>query len=237
MKITKTTLLASMLMLTFVSVPVDMSAQKFLNKLKDKVKNITGDSQEQTDTITATRTIDFSKAPIYEVVTVCKVDAKGNKMLNADGTQMVEYRLRDQFGNYASEETVKAQHAAIKKSGNEVMKKIGITTIVSVIDGLKNGTLLQSAIVGSVAGVAISASDLKAIYEQKKSLKQQNKLLAAYSKTFTSEGTVKDASVDLTNVEGIDFTKGEPITMKESELKKIIESEAFNSTDTSAWDI
>lgn len=239
MKITKTTIMASVMMLTMVGVPTEVSAQKFLNKIKAGAKSLTGGSKEssETDTAQATRTIDWSKAPVYKAKRVERLDAKGKVMLNADGTPILEVRLFDQFGNMASEETVKAQHAAIKKSGNTVLKNVGITTALGVLDGLKNGTLLTSSIIGTVSGVAVSAGDLKTIYEQKKSLKQQEKELAAYSKNFTSEGTPKNAQIDLTNVDGIDYTKEEPVKIKDSDYKKIINSEAFNSTDTSAWDI
>lgn len=101
-------------------------------------------------------------------------------------------------------------------------------------------TITQGAVgevAGGMVGYSASEEDRALAKKHKQSLKEQEKLLEQYSKTFTDEGKPVDAKMDLSNVKGIDFTKGEPVAMKESELKKIIESEAFNSTDTSAWDI
>lgn len=45
-------------------------------------------------------------------------------------------------------------------------------------------------------------------------------MLKAYETTFTEEGTPIDASVDLTNVDGINFTECEEITCDANKLKQ-----------------
>ena len=86
-------------------------------------------------------------------------------------------------------------------------------------------------------GGSLSNDQIAIINRHKESLDEQEKLIEAYSKTFTVEGTPVKADINLSNVDGIDFTKGEPVSMTAEQVKKEIESEGFNSTDTSAWDI
>jgi uncharacterized protein YcfJ len=91
------------------------------------------------------------------------------------------------------------------------------------------------AVAGAAGGLALSAKDIKQAKAQKKSIKQQKKLLEAYQKTFTAEGTPIDASVDLSNVDGFDFTEGESVSQSAESLKAELASADFNSADDSAW--
>ena len=60
-------------------------------------------------------------------------------------------------------------------------------------------------------------------------------MLEAYQKTFTTEGTPIDANVDLSNVDGFDFTEGESVSQSAESLKAELASADFNSSDDSAW--
>lgn len=203
----------------------------------------------QTSTNDTQKKIDWKTVPVYTSQLINEVDENGKPLLNDDGTQKQRVYLVDQFGNYRSKKSVKAQQAAIRKAIAKVVGKTGLGGLlgagVGVLDAVVNKkntteTITQGAVggvAGGMVGYSASEEDRALAKKHKQSLKEQEKLLEQYSKTFTDEGKPVDAKMDLSNVKGIDFTKGEPVAMKESELKKIIESEAFNSTDTSAWDI
>jgi gas vesicle protein len=98
--------------------------------------------------------------------------------------------------------------------------------------GKAKGALIGGA-VGAAAGLALSAKDIKAAKAQKKSLKQQEELIAKYQENFTSEGTPVNASVDVTKIDGLEITDG--VSMTAESLKALVASESFNSSDDSAW--
>lgn len=169
----------------------------------------------------------LNNIPYYKAQRIYLTDNNGKKILNNDGTPQMRVLLVDQFGNYRSKESVKAQHAAINKSLAQL--------IINIIDEVKStsGSIWEKLF----RGYGKSDKQIKIINGHQASLKEQNKLIEAYGKSFTAEGTPVKADINLSNVDGIDFTKGEPVSMTAEQVKKEIESEGFNSTDTSAWDI
>ena len=72
---------------------------------------------------------------------------------------------------------------------------------------------------------------------QKKSLKQQKKLLEAYEKNFTDEGIPVDAKADLSKIKDLDLDEKKTLSMNAEDIKKEVESENFNTTDDTAWEI
>ena len=172
----------------------------------------------------------LNNIPYYKAQRIYLTDNNGKKILNNDGTPQMRVLLVDQFGNYRSKESVKAQHAAINKSLVQL-----IINIVNKVKG-ESGSIIDKIISG-FGGYLNSEEQIKIINGHQASLKEQNKLIEAYGKSFTAEGTPVKADINLSNVDGIDFTKGEPVSMTAEQVKKEIESEGFNSTDTSAWDI
>ncbi len=203
----------------------------------------------QNDSNTQGKKFDWKTVPVFTTQVVLLTDDDGNPLLNEDGTQQKRVFLVDQFGNRRSKESVKAQHKAITKAVGRIIGKVGLGALiggglgylVAKNEGASNkdalGYAAAGAAVGMVGGYAISEEDRAIAKEHKKSLKEQKKLIEQYSKTFTDEGLPVDAKVDLTNVKGIDFTKGEAVSLSASEVMKEIESDAFNNTDTSAWDL
>ena len=203
----------------------------------------------QNDSNTQGKKFDWKTVPVFTTQVVLLTDDDGNPLLNEDGTQQKRVFLVDQFGNRRSKESVKAQHKAISKAIGRIIGKVGLGALVggglaylvAKDQGAKDSDALgyaaAGAAVGMVGGYAISAEDRAIAKEHKKSLKEQKKLIEQYSKTFTDEGIPVDAKVDLTNVKGIDFTKGEAVSLSASEVMKELESSSFNSTDTSAWDL
>ena len=93
------------------------------------------------------------------------------------------------------------------------------------------------AVAGAAVGAVASADDIKMAVAQKKSLNQQKKLLKAYEENFTDEGVPVDAKADLSKIKNLDLAEDNSLSMSSEELKKELESEAFNTTDDSAWDI
>lgn len=192
---------------------------------------------------------DWKTVPVFTTQIVLLTDDNGNPLLNEDGTQQKRVFLVDQFGNRRSKESVKAQHKAITKAVGRIIGKVGLGALiggglgylVAKNEGASNkdalGYAAAGAAVGMVGGYAITDEDRAIAKEHKKSLKEQKKLIEQYSKTFTDEGIPVDAKVDLTNVKGIDFTKGDAVSLSASEVMREIESDAFNNTDTSAWDL
>lgn len=227
-----------------------VSAQGFLKKLSkaaDKVTStasaVTGSESSKSEADTAeVKALKWDQIPVYKKLIVTLTNEDGSVKLNDDGTPMKRVFLVDQFGNKRSAEAVKEQHKKLNKAIGRILLKVGGGAAVGVAGGLlaSKGDA-KAGIVGGVAGagvgLALSAKDIKEAKAQKKSLKEQEKLVETYSKTFTAEGIPVDASIDLANVDGIDFTKGDTISQNAEALKKELASSDFNSSDDSAWNV
>ena len=202
----------------------NVQAQGFLKKLKKTVS--TESSENKSDSLAND-----------SVVKPLKWD-KVTPMLNEDGTPVTRVFLVDQFGNKRSSEAVQEQHKKIDKAITRIILKVGGGAAIGALGGLAAGKGTGAAVgaaVGAAGGLLLSAKDIKEAKAQKKSLKEQEKLLAAYQKTFTAEGTPIDASVDLSNVDGFDFTAGESVSESAESLKAELANSDFNSADDSAW--
>lgn len=202
--------------------------------------SLTIQASEENDTIV--KPLKWDKIPVYSAKKVVVTNSDGTPMLNEDGTPVTRVFLVDQFGNKRSWEAVHEQHKKLNNAIGRILMKVGGGAALGALTGLlvSNGKGKDAAIgaaVGAAGGLALSAKDIKEAKAHKKSLKQQQKLLEAYQKTFTAEGTPIDASVDLSNVDGFDFTAGESVSESAEELKAELASADFNSSDDSAWTI
>ena len=175
--------------------------------------------------------IAWDKIPVFSAKRVNMTDENGNPVLLEDGTQDYRVLLVDQFGNKRSAQSVKAQIDIINQRVLAILAKVGLG---AGIGALQNG--LSGAAVGAGMGALASIDDISMAKKQKKSLKQQKILLAEYQKNFTEEGKPINAKVDPTKLEGLDLKEDNSLSMTAADIKKELESEDFNSTDTSSWE-
>ena len=219
----------------------NVQAQSFLKKLKKTVS--TESSENKSDSLandSVVKPLKWDKVPVYTAKKITLTNEDGTPMLNEDGTPVTRVFLVDQLGNKRSYEAVHEQHKKINKAISRILLKVGGGAAVGALTGFAAGKGTGAAIgaaAGAAGALALSAKDIKEAKAQKKSLKQQEKLLEAYQKTFTAEGTPIDASVDLSNVDGFDFTAGESVSESAESLKAELASEDFNSSDDSAWSL
>jgi len=219
-----------------------ISAQGFLKKLtksSEKTTSSTPADTATTDTATV-KPLKWDKIPVYHAEKRAVTGSDGTPLMNEDGTPMVRVLLVDQFNNVRSPEAVKEQHKKLNKAIGNILLKVGGGAALGVAGGLlaskgkTSGALIGGA-AGAAAGLALSSKDIKAAKAQKKSLKQQEELIAKYQENFTSEGTPINASVDVEKIEGLEISEG--VSMTAEALKTELESESFNSSDESAWTI
>jgi hypothetical protein len=223
-----------------------VSAQGFLKKLAkaaDKatstVSEVTGsDSSTESSDTASVKPLKWDNIPVYHAEKRVLTFEDGTPKTNPDGSPMVRVLLVDQFNNIRSAEAVKEQHKKLNKAITNILLKVGAGAAVGVAGGLlaskgKAGGGIIGGVAGAAAGVALSAKDIKAAKAQKKSLKQQEELIAKYQENFTSEGTPVNASVDVSKIEGLEITDG--VSMSAESLKNTMASESFNSSDESAW--
>lgn len=175
--------------------------------------------------------IAWDKIPVFSAKRVNMTDENGNPVLLEDGTQDYRVLLVDQFGNKRSAQSVKAQIDIINQRVLAILAKVGLG---AGIGALQNG--LSGAAVGAGMGALASIDDISMAKKQKKSLKQQKILLAEYQNNFTEEGKPINAKVDPTKLEGLDLKEDNALSMTAADIKKELESEDFNSTDTSSWE-
>ena len=201
----KTVLLKNVVVTLVVGLATtSVSGQGFLKKLQkaaDKVESVTktvetatgsvaGDEQAS-DSISPS---DFlTTAPLYQVKKVIETDEAGAVITNEDGTTKYKYLLIDKDGKVCDRKTAKKHLNSALKSGSFILLKVG--------GGAAGGALL-----GKKAG-------------GKKLMKACKKVLKEYENTFTEEGTPIDASIDLTNVNGINFAECEEITKSAADVR------------------
>ena len=225
-----------------------VSAQGFLKKLAKAADKVTStvsevagsDSSTESSDTASVKPLMWDNIPVYHVEKRVLTFEDGTPKTNPDGSQMVRVLLVDQFNNIRSAEAVKEQHQKINKAIGRILLKVGGGAALGVASGLlsnkgKASGGVVGGVAGAAAGLALSAKDIKAAKAQKKSLKQQEKLIAKYQENFTSEGTPINASVDVSKIEGLEVTDG--VSMSAESLKNAMASESFNSSDESAWTI
>lgn len=197
----------------------------------DKVTtNLTGDANAtQNDTSSASDSTKISKeyliddAPHYTVKKVYETTENGDTLRNDDGTVRSHYLVFDKNDKVCDVNTAqKMINSRLKAYGN-ILAKVGAGAAIGIVDGMIKGKGTKDVVAGGVtgvlAGLALSSNDMKKIKELNKSLKEYKSTLAAYQKTFTEEGLPIDATVDLSNVDGIDFTKADELTKEAAEVK------------------
>lgn len=223
---------------TVLSVSSQVSAQSFFKKLTGSLKNNTKEvasTDSNTNVVVSDSTvkIKWDAIPVYSVQKVNVTGADGQPLLNEDGTPQVRVFLVDQFGNKRSKEAVKAQQKKLWAAIGKIAGKVGIGALGG---GLLSGDV-EGAITGAAMGAVASADDIKMAVAQKKSLKKQQKLLEAYEKNFSDEGIPVDAKADFSKIKDLDLDENNALSMNAEDIKKEIESENFNTTDDSAWEV
>lgn len=155
----------------------------------NRLSVLMADDSEDNDSV---KPLKWDKIPVYSAKKVTLTNEDGTPMLNEDGTPVTRVFLVDQFGNKRSWEAVNEQYRKLDKAVTRIIAKVGGGAIVGALTGLlvskdkdKGKGAAIGAVAGAAGGLALSAKDIKQAKAQKKSLKQQKKLLEAYQKTFT----------------------------------------------------
>lgn len=171
--------------------------------------------EEQKDTLGRTVLLqDFSIKKVIET------DDAGNQILNDDGSVKYHYYVVDKDGTVWNASTVQTIYDIRSKAYKKILLKIALGGGLGALDNGK----IESILIGIAGGAISSIDDVQTIFKLNKSLKKFRKQLAAYKTTFTDEGLPIDPSVDLANVNGIDFTKSEELTKSASDVKAELSS-------------
>lgn len=236
----KTFIFKSLLLVAaFTLAATDASAQKFLKKLEKVVNALDANSQQpaadeaQQDTVTVDTKEMLANAPLYTVMKVVQTDEKGDTLKNEDGTMMYRYFLFDQNGKVCDRNTARKELGKAMKSFGIVIAKVGGGAAVGALTSKKKG---WGVLTGVGVGILASGGDIKKMKEHLVKMKACRKVLKAYETTFTEEGTPIDASVDLTNVDGINFTESAEVTKDANELKQELMQSKENGENLENFD-
>lgn len=215
------------------------SAQGLLGKLKKATSTVSETLETDTAQITSPK---WDAIPNYTVIVANLTDSNGNPILNEDGSQKVRVLFRNEKDStdYRSSDVVHQQCRELDKIVTRIIAKVGGGAVLGAAGGLlaakkkdKGKGALIGGVVGAGAGLALSAGDLKKAKAVKKQMKELENILEVYQKNFTREGIPVSASANLSNVDGLDFSKNQ-ISLEESKYKAIRESTAFNDP-TATW--
>lgn len=247
----KTMILKSLLLVVMMGVCGSASAQGFLKKVGKLAKSAAETTATVAQPLTSTanalaesadgkQTFSWDSIPVYHAQKVYEVDASGNKVKNADGTDKYKVLLVDQFGNKRSITAVKAQHERIKKQLGIIWKNVGVGAGIGAASQLLSGGGLKGAAVGAASGALTGAfaslGNISEVKKERKSLKEQEKLFAAYEKNFTEEGDLKDATVDPSKIEDLGLKEDNCLSMTAEDVKKELASASFNDASNSVLD-
>lgn len=213
--------------------------------LLGKIFGGTGDNSKADDSLsndtTALETPKWDNIPNYTLIMIKLKDKDGKPLLNKDGSQKVKvlFRSDKDSTDYRSSEVVHQQCRELDKIVTRIIAKVGGGAALGAIGGALLGKKNKgkSAIIGGVAGagagLALSVGDLKKAKAVKKQTKKLQELLEVYQKNFTNEGDPINASADLSNIDGIDFSKNQTAMVSE-DVDVICRSEAYNDP-TADW--
>lgn len=221
-----------------------MIAQSFLKKLKKGVESVTSTNTSENQSEQPADSVDVKEVlanpPAYSIKKVILTDENGEKITNEDGTVKYHYLVIDDNTGKActAEHSKKIVNARLKAFGT-ILAKIGGGAGIGALGGLLSKdkkAAIKGAVTGAAAGLLASADDIKQIKKMNKSLKAYKKQLEVYQKTFTEEGTPIDASINLADVDGIDFTEAEEVTKTTTEVMAELaesnaESESLDDVD------
>ncbi|MBE6281992.1 MAG: hypothetical protein E7095_08060 [Bacteroides sp.] len=221
-------------------------AQGFLKKLKKSVESVTSTStsEEQSKQEQPADSVDvkdlLANPPAYSIKKVVLTDENGEKIMNEDGTVKYHYLVIDDNTGKActAEHSKKIVNARLKSYG-KILAKVGSGAAIGALGGLlqkDKKAAIKGAAIGAATGILASGDDIKQIKKLNKSLKAYKKQLEIYQKTFTEEGTPIDASINLADVEGIDFTEAEVLTKSAADVRAELaesntESESLEDVD------
>lgn len=214
-------------------------AQGFLNKLKkaaDQVAGVVSTASSSSDTTqidTTSVKVQWNKLPVYHAEMVYLLDSiSGDTLRNEDGTAQYEIILKDQFGNRRTPETINAQKKAVNEAVAAILVKVGGGALIG---GLAKGG--KGAAIGAGVGALASANDINQAIKWKKVLKQQDKLMDAYSENFTDEGKPKDASVDPMTIEDLSLENSQPTSATTDKIKEEYqEAKDFEAGGDAMWE-
>lgn len=240
-------MLAAVMLLLVVS--TDASAQSFLKKISkavDKVNQTLGTESSETPADTAQVALSNNDSILltpmkFEVKRVTVYNEAGDS-LNADGTMRYAYRVVDENNKVYDPGVVEQMVDNRTKAYTKILAKVGGGVVLGVVGGLLSGgskkDKLKKAAIGGATGAALgllaSKDNIATINSINKDIKQLKTILEAYKQTFTDEGLPKDVAVDLSNVDGIDFTQCATITKPMAEVQA--EMEASKNMEIPNWD-
>lgn len=138
--------------------------------------------------------------PQFTVKKLTMLNEQGDTMRYEDGSVQYHYIVYDKDGKACDPETAKKLTNAALKSSLLILLKVGGGAaagggIGKVIGGKTGGWIGAAA--GALAGLALSAGDIKKVNENTSLLKQYKAELKNYQETFTEEGLPVDATADL----------------------------------------
>lgn len=209
-----------MLLLAF-SLSNGVMAQSFLKKLSKAAEDVanavtTTETAANAEAEPASNDSINVKALLAENIsfTAMKVyvidEATGDTVKNDDGTYKIRYSIIDAKGNVCSPEKAKEIVANRTKEVTKILGNVGKGALVggaaALLSGGNKKDALKGAATGALTGLVLSSEEISKVQQLSKELKAYKKTIDAYEKTFNEEGDMIDASVDLSDVDGIDFT-------------------------------
>ena len=236
----KSLILKGIVLMTILSFSTEgVMAQGFLKKLKKGVESVTSTNTSEDQSKQPSDSVDvkdlLANPPAYSIKKVVLTDENGEKIINEDGTIKYHYLvIDDNTGKVCTAEHSKKIVNAKLKAYGTILAKVGSSAAIGALGGLMQKdkkAAIAGAATGAAAGLLASADDIKQIKKLNKSLKAYKKQLEAYQKTFTEEGTPIDASINLADVDGIDFTEAEELTKSAADVKaELAESSAASES-------
>jgi len=236
----KSLILKGIVLMTILSFSTEgVMAQGFLKKLKKGVESVTSTNTSEDQSKQPSDSVDvkdlLANPPAYSIKKVVLTDENGEKITNEDGTIKYHYLvIDDNTGKVCTAEHSKKIVNAKLKAYGTILAKVGSSAAIGALGGLMQKdkkAAIAGAATGAAAGLLASADDIKQIKKLNKSLKAYKKQLEAYQKTFTEEGTPIDASINLADVDGIDFTEAEELTKSAADVKaELAESSAASES-------
>lgn len=163
----------------------------------------------------------MNNLPQYSVRKIDVVDESGQPVLNEDGTPQVRYFVVDSAGKVCDRAVAREHVQKMYKLGGVILTKVGFAVVTSYLASKDKSkkTKILSISLGVAGGLALSMDNIIELFKLRKKLKKSKKVLEAYEKNFTAEGTPLDVAADLSDIKGLKLEESDGLSKTAAQVK------------------
>lgn len=225
----KQSILKSILLIAFIGLSSNLSAQGLFGKLlkskSDTTKVEKTAESSGNDTTTVKDKIKKSDIPAYKAQKVYVLDENKQRVKNEDGTdKYIVELIRTSDNVRVSPEVAEAQSKQINQAILSIAGKAAMSTGIGALSGGAKG-----ALIGLATGLGLSVNDIILIVKLKKDINKQKKALEEYRKSFDEEGNPTTAKVDSKTIKTLSLDEDNAVEKTTAQIQEELSKPEYST--------